>query len=114
MGSSQNRSLMYKPRIEPIPVHVKADIIINWLHKHEKKDVEAYENEISIEQAENIIYEFISVKRAGKKERKKLNLSRQKLYRWYYRFLEEFAENNFEKGFILTDAKMLCSKNFQI
>ena len=109
---AKNRSPMYKSRIEPIPVHIKADIIINWLYKHKKKDVEAYENGISIEQVENIIYEFISVKRAGKKERKKLNLSRQKLYRWHYRFLEEFADNNFGKGFTLKDAKSALLSEF--
>ena len=78
---AKNRSPMFLARIEPIPVDIKADIIVNWWYKHKKRVTEADENGLSIKQVNNIIYEFMTIKRASKKARKASNLTRRKLDR---------------------------------
>ena len=108
----KNRSPMFQARMEPIPVQLKADIIVNWLYRHKKRETVARENGINVEQVNNIIYEFATIKRTGKKERKATNLLRRKLYGWHSKFLKEFAENNFEKGFTLVNARRALLNEF--
>ena len=112
---AKNRSPMFLARIEPIPDDIKADIIVNWWYKHKKRvtEAEADANGLSIQQVNNIIYEFMTIKRASKKARKASNLTRRKLDRMHYKFLEEFAENNFKRGFTLVDARMALLHEFQ-
>ena len=108
----KNRSPMFQARMEPIPVQLKADITVNWLYRHKKRETVARENGINVELVNNIIYEFATIKRTGKKERKAINLLRRKLYGWYSKFLKEFAENNFEKGFTLVNARRALLNEF--
>ena len=46
---------------------VKADVIINWLYKHKKREAEENKNRINLAQVNNIIYEYKKIKRARKR-----------------------------------------------
>ena len=55
----------------------------------------------------------MTIKQASKKARKASNLARRKIDRMHYKFLEEFTENNFKRGFTLVDARMALIHEFQ-
>ena len=108
----KNRSPLFYSRREHIPEQTKAEIIMNWVYLHEPKHQEAFKRKLKIQQIDNIIYEFYSLKRITKKIRKSINMKRPKIKKKHIKWLQKFTENHFDQGFSLVQAKTDLIQNF--
>ena len=108
----KNRSPLFYSRREHIPEQTKAEIIMNWVYLHEPKHQEAFKRKLKIQQTDNIIYEFYSLKRITKKIRKSINMKRPKIKKKHIKWLQKFTENHFDQGFSLVQAKTDLIQNF--
>ena len=104
---------MFQVRTEPIPVDLKADIVVNWLYKHRKIEFEEASKELNVQQVKNAIYEFKTIRHIKKNERNRFNLMRRKLNVQHIISLQKFTEDHLDPGFTLAEVKNHLLYNFQ-
>ena len=85
---------------------------MNWEYLHVPRSQEAYKRNLEVQQIDNIIYEFYSLKKITKKIRKSINKKRSKLKKQHIKRLQKFAEDRLCRGFSLVQAKADLLQNF--
>ena len=92
-------------REEYLPSWLKTEIILSYQYRNIHPDVVAVENVISKSQVQNVINEFISIKRSSKRNRKISNLRRWKLTHNHLEALNTFTNHRLEQGFTLSESR---------
>ena len=98
----KNLPSMFRVREEYLPAWLKAEIILSCQYRNIHLDVVAVENGISKSQVQNVIYEFKTIKRASKRNRKISKLRRWKLTHNHLEALNTFTNHRLEHGFTLS------------
>ena len=108
----KNRTPMFYPRCENIPIHIKVDIITSWYYQNQSRDEEAVKRNLTRSQIDNILYEFKVVSRVMRKQRKSVNMQRSKVTDRHIEGLQEFVKWHEDKEFSLAQARHYLMQKF--
>ena len=108
----KNRTPMFFARREKLPISTKSEVIVNCCFKNISTEKQAAELGITPEWVENIIYEFITLKRITNNTRLSLWMKRQKVKDRHVASLAEFVQRRGIKGFLLSEAKFHLENQF--